>query len=276
MKKIITVLLSAAMITPLAACSAQQSGNNSEAPETTAAQTETKKEQTENDRETIYQVALLQSLTQGYYDGIIKVSELKKHGDIGIGTFEGVNGEMIVLDGKVYQALGDGKVQEADDNETVPFSNVTFFDKDGSLELSGGLSILNYPGTTAIHPIESEDMLVKTDEGLVADGFSHEHYLLVQEGDVRLLVTGCSHKGIANIMNWTKAFNITHVVGGFHLMGLKPGNRARFDALAEELLAYDVMYYTGHCTGIEQYAQLKCRMGDKVAYLGTGQVLELG
>ena len=147
---------------------------------------------------------------------------------------------------------------------------------DGSLELSGGLSILNYPGTTAIHPIESEDMLVKTDEGLVADSFSHEHYLLVQEGDVRLLVTGCSHKGIANIMNWTKAFNITHVVGGFHLMGLKPGDRARFDALAEELLAYDAMYYTGHCTGIEQYAQLKCRMGDRVAYLGTGQVLELG
>ena len=79
---------------------------------------------------------MLQSLTQGYYDGIIKVSELKKHGDIGIGTFEGVNGEMIVLDGKVYQALGDGTVQEADESETVPFSNVTFFDIDGSEELS--------------------------------------------------------------------------------------------------------------------------------------------
>ena len=137
MKKIITVLLAAAMITPLAACSAQQqSGNNSGQPETTAAQAETKSAQTENDRETIYQVALLQSLTQGYYDGIIKVSELKEHGDIGIGTFEGVNGEMIVLDGTVYQALGDGKVQVAADDETVPFSNVTFFDKDGSLELS--------------------------------------------------------------------------------------------------------------------------------------------
>ena len=58
----------------------------------------------EKNRETIYQVALLQSLTQGYYDGIILVSELKQHGDTGIGTFEGVNGEMIVLDGKVYQA----------------------------------------------------------------------------------------------------------------------------------------------------------------------------
>ena len=122
---------------PLSACSAQQqSGNNSGQPETSAAQTETKSAQTENDRETIYQVALLQSLTQGYYDGIIKVSELKKHGDIGIGTFEGVNGEMIVLDGTVYQALGDGTVQEAADEETVPFSNVTFFDKDGSVELS--------------------------------------------------------------------------------------------------------------------------------------------
>ena len=137
MKKILVILLAAAMTVPLAACSAQQqSGNNSGQPETAAAQTETKSAQTETDRETIYQVALLQSLTQGYYDGIIKVSELKKHGDIGIGTFEGVNGEMIVLDGTVYQALGDGTVQEADNNETVPFSNVTFFDKDGSLELS--------------------------------------------------------------------------------------------------------------------------------------------
>lgn len=86
--------------------------------------------QRKKNTETAYQVALLQSLTQGYYDGIIKVSELKRHGDIGIGTFEGVNGEMIVLDGKVYQALGDGSVKEADENETVPFSNVTFFDSD--------------------------------------------------------------------------------------------------------------------------------------------------
>ena len=137
MKKITPVLLAAAMALPLAACSAQQqSGNNSEQPGTNVAQTETKSDRTENDRETIYQVALLQSLTQGYYDGIIKVSELRQHGDIGIGTFEGVNGEMIVLDGTVYQALGDGTVQKAADDETVPFSNVTFFDKDGSLELS--------------------------------------------------------------------------------------------------------------------------------------------
>lgn len=87
-------------------------------------------------KETVFQVALLQSLIQGYYDGVIKVSELKKHGDTGIGTFEGVDGEMIALDGKVYQALGDGVVKEADDNASVPFSVVTFFEKDISETLS--------------------------------------------------------------------------------------------------------------------------------------------
>ncbi|MBQ6131273.1 MAG: acetolactate decarboxylase, partial [Selenomonadaceae bacterium] len=51
---------------------------------------------TPQDKETIYQVALLQSLAMGYLDGSITVKDLKTHGDTGIGTFEGVNGEMIV------------------------------------------------------------------------------------------------------------------------------------------------------------------------------------
>ena len=130
MKKRLAILLLASMVMSFSACNQQnngagesKSGNNTSSSETA------------QDRETVYQVALLQSLTQGYYDGIIKVSELKQHGDTGIGTFEGVNGEMIVIDGKVYQALGDGTVKEADENETVPFSNVSFFDSDVSVDL---------------------------------------------------------------------------------------------------------------------------------------------
>ena len=78
----------------------------------------------------LFQVALLQSLMRGEYDGVITVGELKGYGDTGIGTFQGVNGEMIVLDGTVYRALWDGSVEVAPDGETVPFSNVTFFDAD--------------------------------------------------------------------------------------------------------------------------------------------------
>ena len=131
MKKILVILLAAAMTVPFAACSAQQqSGNNSGQPETAAAQTETKSAQTETDRETIYQVALLQSLTQGYYDGIIKVSELKEHGDTGLGTFEHVDGEMIILDGVCYQAKDDGSIVRSEDAAGVPFA-VSGFVRDG-------------------------------------------------------------------------------------------------------------------------------------------------
>ena len=85
----------------------------------------------------LYQVALIQSLVQGYYDGIITVGELKQHGDTGIGTFEGLNGEMIVLDGTVYQAVADGSITIPADEETVPSGSVTFFDTDKTLTLIG-------------------------------------------------------------------------------------------------------------------------------------------
>ena len=99
----------------------------------------------------LFQVALLQSLMQGEYDGIVTVGELKQYGDTGIGTFQGVNGEMIVLDGVVYRAIWDGSVEIAPDDETVPFSNVTFFDADiikknvsaaSAAELKGALNAI--------------------------------------------------------------------------------------------------------------------------------------
>ena len=81
-------------------------------------------------------MSLLQDLTQGDYYGSIKVGELKEKGDTGLGTFDKLNGEMIVLDGKVYRADGDGKVEEVADEETIPFASVTFFDEDDKAALT--------------------------------------------------------------------------------------------------------------------------------------------
>ena len=75
----------------------------------------------------MYQVSTLQALALGYSREVIKVEELMQHGDIGLGTFEDVNGEMIVIDGHCYKADDSGKVCEADGNTGVPFSSVTFF-----------------------------------------------------------------------------------------------------------------------------------------------------
>ncbi|MDO5322230.1 MAG: acetolactate decarboxylase [Bacteroidia bacterium] len=88
------------------------------------------------EKETMFQVATLQSLMVGNYDGFVSIGELKRHGDVGLGTFERVNGEMIVLDGHVYQALGDGSVRIADDGDTTPFSTVTWFEADITDELN--------------------------------------------------------------------------------------------------------------------------------------------
>ena len=78
----------------------------------------------------LFQAALLQSLMLGEYDGFVTAGELKTYGDTGIGTFQSVNGELIMLDGVIYRALWDGSVEVVPDSETIPFANVTFFDAD--------------------------------------------------------------------------------------------------------------------------------------------------
>ena len=88
-------------------------------------------------RETMYQVSLLQSLTEGDFEGSVTVGEYKQHGDTGIGTFDGLNGELVMLDGQVWQAAGDGSVNLMDDAETIPFGNTSFLDADETLDVSG-------------------------------------------------------------------------------------------------------------------------------------------
>ena len=78
----------------------------------------------------IYQVSTLQALALGYTRPVVTVQELLENGDTGLGTFENVDGEMIVLDGVCYQAKPDGSVVTSEDSSGVPFA-VAGFVKDG-------------------------------------------------------------------------------------------------------------------------------------------------
>lgn len=75
----------------------------------------------------LYQYSSLNALMEGVYDGQLSVGELKRHGDTGLGTFNGLDGEMIVLDGRVYQIKGDGTVYAVADSVETPFADVVFF-----------------------------------------------------------------------------------------------------------------------------------------------------
>ena len=72
----------------------------------------------------MFQVSTLQALALGYSRSVITVAELLEEGDTGLGTYEDVNGEMIVLDGHCYRAKQDGSVIEVEPDAGVPFSAV--------------------------------------------------------------------------------------------------------------------------------------------------------
>ncbi len=72
----------------------------------------------------IYQVSTLQALALGYSRAVISAGELLKEGDTGLGTFEDVNGEMIVMDGHCYRADQNGNVTVVEPETGVPFAAV--------------------------------------------------------------------------------------------------------------------------------------------------------
>ena len=81
-------------------------------------------------RDTLYQVSTLDALLAGVYAPAVRVAEVLRHGDLGLGTFEALDGEMVVLDGRAYQAKADGRVRPAPAALGVPFAQVTFFEPD--------------------------------------------------------------------------------------------------------------------------------------------------
>jgi acetolactate decarboxylase len=84
-------------------------------------------------RDTLFQAETLSALNAGVFDGDLSIGELKRHGDFGLGTFNALDGEMVVLDGQVYQMREDGLPTLASDTTLTPFAAVTFFEVDQTL-----------------------------------------------------------------------------------------------------------------------------------------------
>ena len=87
-------------------------------------------------RHTLYQVSTATALVEGIYQGAIRVGTLREHGDLGLGTFENLDGEMVMVDGRVFQARSDGSVRECDDDVLSPFAVVTRFEPDNEMTMA--------------------------------------------------------------------------------------------------------------------------------------------
>lgn len=88
-----------------------------------------------------YQVSTISSLLAGGYDGATTIGEMLRHGNFGLGTFNGVDGEMIVLDGQVYRATVDGRAHLVDPSELTPFAVVVPFQPQSSMAVTAGQSL---------------------------------------------------------------------------------------------------------------------------------------
>ncbi len=86
----------------------------------------------------VFQTSTIDALLAGVYDGNMSCGSLLKHGDFGIGTFDHLDGEMIVVDGEIYQVRSDGKVYMADLSLNTPFATVCNFDPDMAIDIKPG------------------------------------------------------------------------------------------------------------------------------------------
>lgn len=79
-----------------------------------------------------FQYSIWWAFVNKVFDGDLKVSELKKHGDIGLGSFDFLDGEMVMLNGTPYRIRENGEISIGEDNDEIVYADATFFDVDGS------------------------------------------------------------------------------------------------------------------------------------------------
>lgn len=101
------------------------------------------------------------------------------------------------------------------------------------------------------------------------DDFRHEQYLLIKENGRKILISGCSHKGIMDITEW---FYPDVLVGGFHYSKLELDDK--LSEYARFLDGFNTDFYTCHCTGVQQYEYMKHYI-KKLRYLSCGDQIEI-
>src|SRR3712207_4530108 len=85
---------------------------------------------------TLFQTSTIDALLEGKYDGDVSFADLEERGDLGLGTLDALDGEMIALEGSFYQVKADGRAYEIDKRTRTPFAVVTFFEPNLSRTLA--------------------------------------------------------------------------------------------------------------------------------------------
>lgn len=138
---------------------------------------------------------------------------------------------------------------------------------DDKYDLGNGLKLRSYNEKTRYFDIGSFGLTKKTADYFTPDDFSHEQYLEIEENGKKILISGCSHKGILNLIKWSSP---DYVIGGFHFSKLPCDETlASYSSIMNESGVY---FYTCHCTGKEQFEFMKSYM-PRLKYLSCGETV---
>jgi 7,8-dihydropterin-6-yl-methyl-4-(beta-D-ribofuranosyl)aminobenzene 5'-phosphate synthase len=211
-------------------------------------------------------------LSHGHYDhsgGIIPFAMLNDTALIymqrnATGEYYADDGES--AEGERYRYIGI-------DKQIADLPQVRF--ADGDMVIDEELSLFVMENTGKL-PFTNARLKRKEGDTFVQDDFRHEQFLVIRDADRTVLLSGCAHNGILNIMNEYRrkcGSDPDVVISGFHLMkktDYKDYQIREIMEIAEDLRKYDTLFYTCHCTGIPAYEIMKEIMGDKLRYVHSG------
>lgn len=167
-----------------------------------------------------------------------------------------------------------GLDKEFKDNDRIVLTDDDYI-IDDSLRLFSNVSGSKFT------PSSNKDLLMKKGDNYFQDDFKHEQNLIIKENNNNILISGCSHCGVVNIIEKgekliKERFNIQ--IGGLHLynpISKKEEDVEFIKALGKDLNDRHINYYTCHCTGLKSFNDLKKIMGIKMNYLSTGKIIEI-
>ena len=150
-----------------------------------------------------------------------------------------------------------------------------------SAKIDDELSLFSGIGSEHVIPSTNQRLKKKTEDGFVQDDFAHEQCLVISEGVKKVLLSGCAHHGILNIMDrYCELFGEEpdFVISGFHMMKKHNYSDEDINMIIDTALAlrqYKTVFYTGHCTGVEPYNAMKKLMGNQLHYVHSGDEIRI-
>lgn len=152
---------------------------------------------------------------------------------------------------------------------------------DGNLVVDDELELFSGVTGRRLWPQGNLELKELVDGAFLQDEFSHEQYLVVKDEGKKLLVSGCAHNGVLNILGKYRELygeNPYAMISGFHMRkktDYKKEDVVVMEETAKELCNIDTMFYTGHCTGEFPFEVMKKILGEQLTYVHSGEEITM-